>query len=705
MAHKKNRAHPTEDSSQPDRHAILFRHLPDPVILTDPDGRILDCNPAASAFFNIASDDLKQSAITDFCVSKRDLADLCQRAEKTGAVYRSPLVFVDYRKNRKSAWVTLIRLDHAQKKTVEYQYIVYSTAPAHETEPGKKTSPDEDAFHRLILEASPDPVIVMDQDNHVVYINPAFTRIFGWDLESCRNETPNFFPEDSDLAVHAITAMLEDGIPFSGVESRHYTKDGNLVDVSISGAVFTNQHSPLKGYINTLQDITRRREKDAELKHAAYHDSLTDLPNRKSFYMTLDDLLHHGSRRHSDGTWALMFLDLDKFKQVNDMLGHDIGDQLLIETAARIRRCLRETDYLFRLGGDEFTIILTQVRRNADVAHVARKILQVIGQAFSFKGHEVFTSTSIGISIFPTDGQDVEALVKNADMSMYAAKEKGGSRYQFFTEEMNRKALNRVKMEKQLKNAMENNELTLYYQPMVDPVQQIVGMEALMRWNHPELGLVMPSDFIRLMEETGMIIPIGKWALITACSQVRYFQEMGFNELFVSVNISPRQLQEPDFETMVIRTVNESGIFPGALKLELAEYSLSKNPDLYIAKMKTLRDRGVSFVIDDFGSGGTSLGHLKQFPVDALKIDQMFVADALKSSKDEEIVKTIITMARNLNIQSVAKGVETLEQVTFLTRHNCTNMQGFLFSRPVPLNQFGMLLTRQGIRKSPAIRK
>jgi diguanylate cyclase (GGDEF)-like protein/PAS domain S-box-containing protein len=552
-----------------------------------------------------------------------------------------------------------------------------------------------EARHRTVLEAAPDPVMVRDMRGQVIYLNPSFTRVFGWHLDECQDRAIDFIPDAHLPETREFMAKIQQGISFSGVETRRLTKDGRLVDVSISGAVFFDSDGNPEGYVITLQDITERRKKDEELRYVAYHDTLTGLPNRKSFYMCLDDLLHHSSRRDSDRSWALLFLDLDKFKQINDALGHDTGDNLLKGVADRLKHCIRETDRLFRLGGDEFTVILTNLSRGIDVARVARKILEALTRPFHFNGHEMFTAASIGISVYPNDGWDVEGLVKNADMAMYAAKESGGSAYRFFTEEMNRKALFRMKMESSLRKALDRNELMLYYQPLVDNTNQIVGMEALLRWHHPDLGLILPADFIRITEETGIIVPVGRWVLKTACAQTRRWHDMGYSDLFVAVNLSARQLQEGDFEQMVMDIIEETGLPPRHLQLEVTESSMIQNPDKCIAKMKSLREKGISFSIDDFGTGYSSLSYLKRFPIDTLKIDRSFISDAMDSKGDQEIIKTIIAMANNLNIDAVAEGVETQEQKEFLASYGCTSMQGFLFAHPVPVDKFKDLLDQQ----------
>jgi diguanylate cyclase (GGDEF)-like protein len=399
-------------------------------------------------------------------------------------------------------------------------------------------------------------------------------------------------------------------------------------------------------------------------------------------------------RRVARHNWALLFLDLDKFKHVNDTLGHDVGDDLLKAVAARLQHCVRKSDYIFRLGGDEFTIILNDLINDADVAKVAQKIQEEVGRPCRIRDNELYITVSIGISVYPNDGEDVETLVKNADMAMYAAKEEGQG-YRFFTEGMHRQALERMILESNLRNALHRNQFVLYYQPLVDDRHRIIGMEALLRWQHPELGMISPAKFIPLAEETGDIVPIGKWVLHTACQQARKWYDMGYEELYVAVNLSTRQFKEPDLVDTVEQVLETTGLPQECLKLEITEGGIMENPEQVIAKMKLLRAKGIRFSIDDFGTGYSSLSYLKRFPIDILKIDRSFVTDSPTNKDDQEIIKTIISMARNLNMDTVAEGVETEEQLDFLARQGCHMMQGYYFGRPMPADKFeDMLHTR-----------
>ena len=552
---------------------------------------------------------------------------------------------------------------------------------------------ESESRHRTVLETAPDPMIVRDADSRVIYVNPAFSHVFGWSQSELAGYKMDVVPQDFWDEALAGGVPLAGSRAFSGMETRRSTKDGRIVDVSISGAVFYDGGGQPQGSVVTLQDITERKKAEEELKFVAYHDLLTELPNRKSFYMILEDTLNQSRRRSTQNTWALLFLDLDRFKHINDTLGHDAGDLLLQMVAERIQGVIRRTDHLFRLGGDEFTIILTNLTRDIDVAKVAEKIRSSLARSFRLKGHDVFTAVSIGIAVFPDDGEEVEVLVRNADLAMYAAKEEGVG-YRFYTEEMNIKAIERLKLESSLRSALGRDEFVVYYQPLVNQEGRILGMEALVRWQHPEMGLIPPSKFISLAEETGAIVPIGCWVLEAACRQARSLRENGHADLYVTVNLSARQLREPSLVENILEVIDRVGLDPSALKLEVTESGVMEDPELAISTMQRLRAHGIGFSMDDFGTGYSSLSYLKRFPIDTLKIDRSFIIDALTDKGDQEIIKTIIVMAQNLAIETVAEGVETAEQQDFLCGQGCRVMQGYLYSQPLPADEFEALLNQ-----------
>ncbi len=551
--------------------------------------------------------------------------------------------------------------------------------------------------YRILLEAVPDPVVVYDTTGKIAYLNPAFSRIFGWTLSESKGRDIDFVPGENLLEATWIFVKIKRAETISGIETCRLTRDGSRLKVSISGAGFFDSRGRLQGSVITIQDITERKKTEEEIKFLAYHDALTGLPNRKSFYMRLENELlqshsqYGGKRRASGRKWAILFLDLDRFKYVNDTLGHDVGDELLQLAALRLQTCLRKSDYIFRHGGDEFTIILNALTNDTDVAKVAQKIREEIARPYYIKDHELHITISIGISIYPTDGKDVESLVKNADMAMYAAKEERQG-YRFFAEEMNRKAQERMILESNLRNALQQDQLALYYQPLTDNRNRVIGMEALLRWFHPELGMISPSRFIPLAEEIGVIVPIGRWVLHAACKQVRKWHDMGYTGVSVAVNLSARQLREPDMIETVEQVLKDTGLDPDYLKLEVTESSIMEHPEQAAAKMKILRAKGIHFSIDDFGTGYSSLSYLKRLPINILKIDRSFVADSTTDTDDQEIIKTIIAMARNLSMDTVAEGVETKEQQEFLIQHGCHMMQGYYFGRPMPAGQFEKML-------------
>jgi diguanylate cyclase (GGDEF)-like protein/PAS domain S-box-containing protein len=547
--------------------------------------------------------------------------------------------------------------------------------------------------YRTVLETAPDPVVVYDMEGRIIYLNPAFSRVFGWPLNESRGRMLDFVPVEVLSEARLIFAQINQGKTISGLETCRLTKDGKRLRVRISGAGFFDSQGKLQGSVITIQDITEQKKTEEEMRFLAYHDVLTGLPNRKSFYIRLEDELVQSRSRVEDEhrvgghKRALLFLDLDKFKYVNDALGHDIGDELLQAVADRLEHCVRKSDHIFRLGGDEFTVILNDLSDDTNVAKVAQKIRAKVAQPYYIKGHELYITASIGISVYPDDGENVETLVKNADIAMYAAKEECEG-YRFFTEEMHRKTLERMRLESSLRDALQHNQFVVYYQPLVDDENRIIGMEALLRWHHPELGVINPSQFIPLAEETGAIVPIGKWVLYSACQQTRKWHKMGQVRLHVSINLSTRQFGEPDLVETVEQALEATGLPPECLKLEVTESGVMENPDQAIEKMELLRAKGIRFSIDDFGTGYSSLSYLKRFPIDTLKIDRSFVMNSTTNKDDQEIIKTIIAMARNLGMDTVAEGVETQEQRDFLVCHGCRVMQGHYLGRPMPVDKF-----------------
>lgn len=423
-----------------------------------------------------------------------------------------------------------------------------------------------------------------------------------------------------------------------------------------------------------------------EIEHLAYHDALTGLPNRPLFIDRLIVALAQANRAHQK--LAVFFLDLDRFKDINDSLGHTMGDTLLKAVAERVRRCVREGDTVARFGGDEFTLLIPKIENIEDAAKIALKINETLKIPFFVNERELFVTTSIGVSIFPADGADPETLVRNADTAMYRAKEQGRDNYQLYAPAMNAQALERLALESALRKALTNDELVLHYQPQIAAQSgAIIGVEALVRWQHPELGLLSPAHFITVAEKSGLIVPIGEWILRTACRQIRAWQRKIDQEFTVAVNLSARQFQQPDLVDMIRSALHETGVEPPALEVEITESNAMQNAENTMYTLRELKALGVRISMDDFGTGYSSLNYLKRFPIDTLKLDKSFIKDVTTDPSDAAIVSAVIQLAHSLKLIVVAEGVERQDQLDFLRRQHCDNIQGYLFSKPLPADQ------------------
>jgi diguanylate cyclase (GGDEF)-like protein len=454
-----------------------------------------------------------------------------------------------------------------------------------------------------------------------------------------------------------------------------------------------------------LENFDRADEKtkaDERIEYLASHDSLTDLPNRETF----NQLLHFAieAARRYQRRFAVLFIDLDRFKIINDSLGHDAGDMLLVEVANRLRQSLRSSDVVARLGGDEFVVILEETAESHDVERITRKLLSVLSEPMQLSGHECHTTASIGIAMYPSDGADAQTLTKNADMAMYLAKENGKNAFRFFTKEIKSQSIERLTLESALRRALERNQFALHYQPKVDMTTgQITGVEALLRWTHPDLGMLPPMQFIPLAEEIGLIVPIGRWVLKQACAQNMAWQRCGLRPISMAVNLSPRQFDDEHLLRDIDEALAASGMSPMLLQLEVTESMVMRNVSRAIAVLNAIQSRGIRLAIDDFGTGYSSMSLMKQFPIDTIKIDRSFVRDLPDDSEDKAIAQAIISMGKALGMTVIAEGVETVEQETFLRDHICDEMQGFLFSRPVPPEQLADLLQSALLLAAPPL--
>lgn len=543
-----------------------------------------------------------------------------------------------------------------------------------------------------VFENSGEAIAITDIDANILDINRAFTRIYGYEreevlgknvrlLKSGRHERP-FFEE-------MWGRLLSEGEWQGEIWDRR--KSGDIFPKWMSISAVRDEQGKTTHYVAISTDITKIKQTEEHLYRLAHYDHLTELPNRNLFQDRLDQGLRLA--RRSDKQLALLFLDLDRFKTINDSLGHRAGDQLLLLVAQRLSGVLRECDTVSRLGGDEFTIILTNTKTATGVALVAQKILETLASPFTLEEREIFISVSIGISLFPSNGQEAEALVKNADIAMYHAKESGRNTYRFYSQEIDRMTAEQLGLENDLRRALERGELRVHYQPQIEiSTGRICGMEALVRWQHPTRGLVSPGDFIPVAEEAGLIEAIDLWVLRTACRQSVEWLRDGLPPLCLAVNISPRYFLRSDLIAKVSEVIRETGIEPALLELEITEGTLIQGVEQTAETLRVLKELGVKIAVDDFGTGYSSLSYLNRLPIDKLKIDQSFLRGRELSKDNIAIISAVIAMAHSLGFQVLAEGVENKEALDYLLKKECDMFQGYFFSRPVTGDEFAALV-------------
>jgi diguanylate cyclase (GGDEF)-like protein/PAS domain S-box-containing protein len=575
-------------------------------------------------------------------------------------------------------------------------YVAIRFLPMKELLDAEKSLNEANEFLSKIMENSTNGILVLAPDARIVMANQHMQEISGFDEEEFLRMQSflDIIPEDEREHVagqlRALTEQRETSLVF---ESNLVCQSGRIRYLSCGAApIITN--GTISALVLSVDDITIRKESEARIRKMAYFDSLTNLPNRALFNNELDHAIAYAKRYET--SFGLMLIDIDNFKRINDTLGHTYGDQLLQKVAERLVECVRKSDYLSRpaseetaevvarLGGDEFTILLTCFNHEEDAARVANRIIEKTSLPYIIEGQEVFVTLSIGIATYPGDGTSQDILFRNADTAMYHAKFLGKNTFQFYRSAMNETALQRLTLENHLFKALERNEFQLYYQPQVDMRSgSIAGVEALLRWNHPELGMVPPLEFISIAEENGLIIPITEWVLSEACRQNRAWQDVGLHRVRVAVNISTQVLKQRDLPELISVALEQSQLDPERLEVEITESVMLHNVEGTIKLLKQVREMGVSISIDDFGTGYSSFSYLKQLPVHAIKIDRSFVMDLPGNPEDIAIVKAIIATSHSLNLKVIAEGVETVEQRDFLASHACDEFQGYLFSKPL----------------------
>lgn len=543
-----------------------------------------------------------------------------------------------------------------------------------------------------VILSSPLAIYTRNTDSVITSWNPAAELMFGWTASEMigKNYLPTI-PVERKAEAKELQQRVLNGESLVQRELVRQRRDGSPIDISLTVAPLRDSTGKLSGYLTIAADITERKLAEQKIEFLAYHDSLTGLPNRLLLQDRMEQAMAHSDRTRS--RVALMFMDLDNFKQINDSLGHASGDALLKQVAQRLRECVRDTDTLSRQGGDEFVIVLQDLSSGAAAEPVLNKIIGRLQEPFYAEGHELSTSVSIGVTLYPEDGKDFDTLSKKADMAMYRAKEAGRNTYRFFDKEMNVEAIDHLRTRNGLRRAVERDEFVLHYQPQIDLTSgAVIGVEALLRWQRSEHELVAPGKFIPVAENSGLIVPIGEWVIQQACRQAMLWQQAGLPPLTMAVNLSAVQFKHGNVEATVTSALQQSGLNPVLLELELTESILIQNVEQVLATVKRLKQLGVKLAIDDFGTGYSSLSYLKRFDIDKLKIDQSFIRDLATDPDDAAIVQAIIQMARSLKLKTIAEGVESTDMHAQLRNFQCDEAQGYHFARPMSADEFARYL-------------
>jgi diguanylate cyclase (GGDEF)-like protein/PAS domain S-box-containing protein len=551
-----------------------------------------------------------------------------------------------------------------------------------------------EALLHSIVNTAADGIIVIDGTGMLEFVNAAIERMFGW-------KPPELIGRNVDCLLptrhrHAPRRMMSEKDPGNhapiidaGREMKAQRKDGSVFPIE-----FTFGEMWIEGrikYAGIMRDVTERKCAEERIRHLAHYDYLTGLPNRTLFSQLLEQALSES--KFAQKQVAVLFIDLDRFKLINDSLSHESGDAVLQQMAKRLTDALPRRDTIARFGGDEFAVLMRDCSIPKDAAETAQKLLTALAQPLLLEGQEYHLTASIGISAFPGDGENAQTILKHSDIAMYRAKEHGKNNYQFYSSQMNLHSFERLVLERFLRHALEQDEFQLYYQPKIDLVTNCVtGVEALLRWIHPGMGIISPTKFIPLAEETGLIVPIGAWVLRAACAQNRAWQEQGLPALTVAVNLSARQFAQEDLHETIIAVLDETGLPPELLELEITESVTMENPEHAAALLRKLKALGIRLAIDDFGTGYSSLSYLKRFPIDNVKIDRSFIKDIPHDQDDVAITQAVIAMAHSLRLKVIAEGVESEDHLRFLREHGCDEAQGYLFGAPMPADKVMQLL-------------
>jgi diguanylate cyclase (GGDEF)-like protein/PAS domain S-box-containing protein len=678
------------------QYRALFDSAIDAIILMDRN-LIIDCNKSTLELFRGTKEQVIGHSPSEFWPEKQPNGQLTpeyglERIKEALHRERRPYELVHKRLDGTlvDTDVTLNLLEIKGKK-----YLQSTIRDISERKAAQEALRQSEEKYRTVLEDIEDGYYEADIAGNLTFFNDSMCKIWGYPKEELMgmNNRQYADKENAKKLFQTFNEVYRTGKPTKGVDWQIIRKDGTKRSIEASVSLRKDSSGKNIGFRGTTCDVTERKHAEEQIQHMATHDALTGLPNRLMFSQLLNHAIH-GAQRYQRQL-AVFFIDLDRFKIVNDTMGHDAGDQLLQEIAVRLKQTLRAVDVVARLGGDEFVILIEEFSDLSQVETVAGKILSVVIKPVNIMNEECRVTASIGISVFPKDAKEEQALMKNADIAMYQAKEEGKNNYQFYSEDIQSKSLERQSIETNLRFALERNELSLHYQAQVDFKTNVIkGVEALLRWQNPYLGTVTPTQFIPIAEESGLIIPIGKWVIRTACAQNVAWQRAGLPPVCMAVNLSLRQLMDEFLIEDIKKALDDSGMAPNLLELEITESMVMHNPSRMIAVLTKIKNLGVRLAIDDFGTGYSSLAQIKHFPIDTLKVDRSFIRNIPLDAEDKAITEAIIAMGKTLSLTVVAEGVETVEQMDFLKDHSCDEMQGYYFSKPIVPEQFAELLRK-----------
>lgn len=685
-----------------EKFALVFQHSPDGIaIIRKRDSMIYDINDVLALGSEYTKDELIGKSLLEMnmVANPEAFVTMASRLEESGHYDSVEMKFVS-----KSGVIIDTLVSANEFELSGETYIIAIAKDMREVRQVEKQLELSEQRFKGSFDNAPIGIFLVDQEGNIFQANRFAREMLVYEATELPGmHISRLVPAEDRLQLKETLTRLQLGSEKTSLsERRMLCQNGLELWTNCQIVLQRDSEAETNGeyFIIQVADVTDIKLSQRRMERMAFYDTLTDLANRRLFQDRLAQAIDHCSR--SETTAALLYLDLDQFKRVNDTLGHEAGDNLLRQVANRLTECVRTEDTVGRPGGDEFTILLFEVASPSDAGYVAEKILERLREPINISGHNLVVTTSIGITVMPTDGRDANILMKNADLAMYRAKERGRNNYQFFREEMNTNAIKRLRIENELRQALEQEEFVLYYQPKVDiALQRMIGVESLIRWNHPENGLLPPGEFIDVAEETGAIVEIGNWIIREACRAARKLCEAGGEDFSTAINISPRQFRDPNLVNYIRKCLRESKLDPKNLEVEITETMLMHDVEAASETVQRLHDLGVSLAIDDFGTGYSSLNYLKKFPIQTVKVDRSFVMDIPTSPDDMAITAAVIAMAHRLNMQVVAEGVETRAQLKFLHENDCEYAQGYLFSKPEPLDDVMTILNRRKEKRRP----